>query len=71
MCWKYVRHVKPNCFKNTKCDKIKIKLGINLCGLSNYYYSRLARKIKYLEFIYQVHSSEIKLLYFTLKFLHV
>ena len=46
-------------FKNKKCDKTKIKLGINrdkvslfhLDELSNYYYYCFARKIKYLEFI--------------------
>ena len=41
-------------FKHKKCDKIKIKVGINrekvllfhLDELFNYYFSRFARKIK-------------------------
>ena len=50
------RHVEDilydESFKNKKCDKIKIKLGINrenvllfhLDEFSNYYFSRFARK---------------------------
>ena len=50
-------------FKHKKCDKIKIKVGINrekvllfhLDQLSNYYFSRLTRKDK----TSRVHLSEI------------
>ena len=46
-------------FKNKKCDKMKIQLGIDkekvplfhLDELSNYYFTRFARKIEYTKFI--------------------
>ena len=57
MAKRRVDNILYESFKNKERDKIKLNINrekvflFHRDGLSNYYFSRFARKIKYLEFI--------------------